>query len=354
MGNAFAHKARPQASAQNRGLAPPSLSAKTQRLVHDVLHSPGKPLDSETRAYMEPRFKHDFSKVRVHADAQAAEAASSIDARAFTLNRNVVFGAGEYAPQMEAGRRLVAHELAHVVQQADGEHAPYAADVSPILGETQDRAEHEASHAADKVARGGFAHTTSAPDLTAVILREPLMSRPRQPDGDKERLKKLFAAVEATSVGKTFLGSGKPRLRWGDTGEFHAQFDGNRTITLNEAEQTMSDCQWEQVIAMELGNFANQDKLNLVQDTALDGNLSKGDYVEKIEAVEFDSRNKVIDAYLAGEFGQPGAECPSMFAKVSFKDYMASPKNEVHRKSYEQDWEKNCKDAYLKKHPSGK
>jgi flagellar motor protein MotB len=86
-------------------------------IVHDVLRSPGRPLDTATRAFMEPRFGHDFGKVRVHADARAAEAASSINARAFTSNRSVVFGANQYAPQTESGRRLVAHELTHVVQQ---------------------------------------------------------------------------------------------------------------------------------------------------------------------------------------------------------------------------------------------
>ena len=86
-------------------------------IVHDVLRSTGQPLDAATRAFMEPRFGHDFSKVRVHADARAAEAASSIDARAFTSNRSVVFGGGAYAPQTESGRRLLAHELTHVVQQ---------------------------------------------------------------------------------------------------------------------------------------------------------------------------------------------------------------------------------------------
>jgi hypothetical protein len=86
-------------------------------VVHDVLRSPGQPLDAATRAFMEPRFGHDFSKVRVHADARAAEAASSIGARAFTSNRGVVFGGGAYAPQTESGRRLLAHELTHVVQQ---------------------------------------------------------------------------------------------------------------------------------------------------------------------------------------------------------------------------------------------
>jgi hypothetical protein len=77
MGNAFVHKARPQVSAAVHGLAPPSLSAKTHRQVNDVLHSPGKPLDSETRAYMEPRFRYDFSKVRVHADAKPTALAAS-------------------------------------------------------------------------------------------------------------------------------------------------------------------------------------------------------------------------------------------------------------------------------------
>jgi hypothetical protein len=86
-------------------------------IVNDVLRSPGQPLDAATRAFMEPRFGHDFSTVRVHSDARAAAAASAINARAFTSNRSVVFGADQYAPQTESGRRLVAHELTHVVQQ---------------------------------------------------------------------------------------------------------------------------------------------------------------------------------------------------------------------------------------------
>src|SRR5271170_7630471 len=102
MGHAFAHKARPQATAQDRGHAPPSLSAKTQDLVHDVLHSPGKPLDSDTRADLEPRFSFDFSKVRIHSDAEAAESSRAVNARAYTVGRNVVFGAGQYAPHSGA------------------------------------------------------------------------------------------------------------------------------------------------------------------------------------------------------------------------------------------------------------
>ncbi len=213
MGNEFAQKARPQASAEGRGHASPSLSAKTQRLVHDVLHSPGKPLDSDTRAYMEPRFRHDFSKVRVHADsnattlaigkpgdrfeqeadrtadqvmdasqpvapeltqrepaqrsdtagrsapesvppivhdvlrtpgqplepstraymeqrfghdfskvrihadAKAAASARAVNAHAYAVGEHIAFGAGRYAPGDLAGRKLLAHELTHTVQQ---------------------------------------------------------------------------------------------------------------------------------------------------------------------------------------------------------------------------------------------
>jgi pyrrolidone-carboxylate peptidase len=78
---------------------------------------PGRPLDSSARAYFEPRFGYDFSHVKVHSDTRAAESARSVDALAYTVGSNVVFGAGQYAPASSDGRRLLAHELAHVAQQ---------------------------------------------------------------------------------------------------------------------------------------------------------------------------------------------------------------------------------------------
>jgi hypothetical protein len=86
-------------------------------IVQEVLRSPGQPLDAHTRAFMEPRFGHDFSRVRVHTDARAAESAWAVDALAYTVGRNVVFGAGQYVPASSAGQQLLAHELTHVVQQ---------------------------------------------------------------------------------------------------------------------------------------------------------------------------------------------------------------------------------------------
>jgi hypothetical protein len=80
----------------------------------------GMALPAEARSFFEPRFGHDFSRVRVHAGDQAAHAAHAVGARAFTFGNDIVFGAGEYAPAGPVGRRLLAHELAHVVQQGAG------------------------------------------------------------------------------------------------------------------------------------------------------------------------------------------------------------------------------------------
>src|SRR5262249_24053237 len=87
-------------------------------IVHEALRSSGRPLDAATREFMEPRFGHDFSGVRVHTDSQAAESARAVNALAYTVGRDVVFGSGQYAPGMTAGRKLLAHELAHTIQQA--------------------------------------------------------------------------------------------------------------------------------------------------------------------------------------------------------------------------------------------
>lgn len=86
-------------------------------LVSDVIASPGRPLDARTRAFMEPRFGRDFTQVRVHTGARAAESARAVRSLAYTAGRNIVFDDGRYAPDDHAGRALLAHELAHVVQQ---------------------------------------------------------------------------------------------------------------------------------------------------------------------------------------------------------------------------------------------
>ncbi len=105
---------RKEANSDAGGKAAPSV-------VSDVLSSGnGRPMDGGTRDFMESRFGQDFGQVRIHTDAQAAASASAINARAYTSGNNVVFGNGEYRPETDSGRRLLAHELVHVGQQGGG------------------------------------------------------------------------------------------------------------------------------------------------------------------------------------------------------------------------------------------
>ena len=100
-----------------RAQAPDRASGEAPSIVNEVLRSPGQPLDASTRAYFEPRFGRDIGAVRVHADTKAAQAAQAVNALAYTVGQNVVFGGGQFAPRSEQGMRLLAHELVHVVQQ---------------------------------------------------------------------------------------------------------------------------------------------------------------------------------------------------------------------------------------------
>ncbi|HKP73639.1 MAG TPA: DUF4157 domain-containing protein [Pyrinomonadaceae bacterium] len=116
-------------------LAPP--------VVSEASGSSGQPLDGATRAFMETRFGHDFSRVRVHNDAAAAGSARAIRSRAYTAGNDVVFGAGEYSPQSAAGRRLLAHELAHVVQQRRGQAATPSVQRQPAAPAKEEKEEKE-------------------------------------------------------------------------------------------------------------------------------------------------------------------------------------------------------------------
>lgn len=90
-------------------------------IVHEVLQAPGQPLNAESRGFFEPRFRRDFSGVRIHSDARAAESARVVGARAYTVGHNIVFGAQSYSPSTNVGQALLAHELTHVVQQGQAD-----------------------------------------------------------------------------------------------------------------------------------------------------------------------------------------------------------------------------------------
>ena len=167
--NACNPRAELELGSQSNSLAPP--------IVQEVLRLPGQPLDPEVRAFFEPRFGHDFSHVRVHTDAKAAESTRAVNALAYTVGRDVVFGAGHYEPLACAGRKLLAHELTHVVQQS----AAGTSDISILRVEP----DHESEAEAEKATRHAFLGEEVSIELgqqaTTVLARQQRQAAPDEP-----------------------------------------------------------------------------------------------------------------------------------------------------------------------------
>lgn len=153
------------------GIAPP--------VVHEVLRAAGRPLGPAVRAYMEPRFGRDFSQVRVHTDGRAAESARAVDAAAYAVGADLVFDQGRYAPDSSAGKRLLAHELAHVVQH----------DAEPVL-----RRQPKDPAAGDQAAPDGKSATGDIRPLVQTFLDGK--ATPEQ----KAELKRKLLAGELTEA----------------------------------------------------------------------------------------------------------------------------------------------------------
>jgi hypothetical protein len=144
-------------------------------VVYETLRSPGHALDAGVRALMESRFGQDFSRVRVHTDANAAESARGINAHAYTVGRDIVFGSGQYKPETLAGRKLLAHELTHVVQQR---HVPDARPSGEIeLGPADDHYEREADALASSAADAGARDGSPRTHARAATLGRPRVQR---------------------------------------------------------------------------------------------------------------------------------------------------------------------------------
>lgn len=139
-------------------------------IVHEALRSPGQPLDMQTRAFMEPRFGYDFSRVRVHTDAKAAESARAVNALAYTVGRDIAFGPSQYAPETNEGRSLIAHELTHVAQQS----ASTASNANRlVLDPPHSDAEQEATAFAHVVSRGLVGADMPLSNIGVRVQRQP-------------------------------------------------------------------------------------------------------------------------------------------------------------------------------------
>jgi Domain of unknown function (DUF4157) len=143
---------RLQRAAEPGGAGLSSAAAPIPSLVHDVIASPGQPLDAAARAHFEPRFGQDFSHVRVHTDARAAESARAVRAQAYTVGDHIVFAPGRYGLD-PTRRRLLAHELTHTVQQRGLQRRPLEG-ATPDSGANA-QLEREADATASWIERAG-------------------------------------------------------------------------------------------------------------------------------------------------------------------------------------------------------
>jgi hypothetical protein len=195
-------------------------------IVHEVLRSPGLPIDLASRAFMERRFGHDFSGVCVHRDAKAAESAAAVDAQAYTVGRHVVFGAGQYAPHTTAGKGLLAHELAHVIQQKQS--TGFSGPV--IVGNANDGSEREAEVATARVTEDTTKVVSIGQTGRSDVLR-------RFSSGEHERIgneayDKAFAKIQAASTGQPVPAMDESFVR--DLRSFSFRTKGGRTFTYGQ------------------------------------------------------------------------------------------------------------------------
>ena len=159
-------------------------------IVHDVLRSSGQPLDAHTRSFFESRFDHDFSRVRVHTDTRAAESAQAVNALAYTVGRDIVFGAGQYTPGTNAGQRLLAHELTHAAQQGA---VAYGGQRELTIGAAHDNHEQEADIMAARTGTAG-----AQLDNQVGQARPRLQRQPKPPVREEEEKKPEIKITPAT------------------------------------------------------------------------------------------------------------------------------------------------------------
>jgi len=169
-----------------RSAAGPNGPVSAPPSVARTLVSPGRSLDASTRAFMEPRFGRDFSGVRVHSDSASAESARAVNANAYTVGQHIVFDDGKYNPSSHAGKRLLAHELAHTVQQQGLQRSANEA----VLSENSEY--HRLEHEADSAARAILGPSSAATPVT--LSHHP--SRPVISRADKRTAQEI-AAEEA-------------------------------------------------------------------------------------------------------------------------------------------------------------
>jgi Domain of unknown function (DUF4157) len=198
-------------------------SANQQHVAADkerkLVPTEGELLDAGTRGFMESRFGHDFGEVRVHAGPEDAKSAAALSAEAYTLGPDIVFGGGRYAPQSREGRSLLAHELAHVVQQGGGVSGP------PGASRPSKSLEAEADGAAAAVTSGARPSVLGSTGRGMVQRKVEMRDVATGGESGFARLPELVARLNGISHALTYTIEGKKLTYKQQSGATTSDFD---------------------------------------------------------------------------------------------------------------------------------
>lgn len=292
----------------------PSSVDEAPASVHQTLRSSGSPLDLATRAFFEPRFGHDFKDVRVHTGAAAANSAREIDALAYTVGSNIVFGSQRFAPHTSHGQRLLAHELTHVVQQRSSQSV--ARHVRRAQLPSSGPAQNTQVPARGPVpqpdpSNGCYGESVNGPGrVKAVGANQWVLSNF---DIDQHYLKKehfdFLRDVVAPKINKTPAGKFKVNI----VGEASTTADFAYNLSLSAAR---AKCVSQQLIAAGLDD---DHRPNVVAQT---GEL-RGDLEQLLHGIDprigiEDSRKRMVTIYLV-----PAGECTREARSRSSQNFFA-------------------------------
>jgi hypothetical protein len=322
-------------------------------VVGQVLSSPGQPLKTDTRTAMNESFGVDFGRVRVHTDARAAESARAVQASAYTVGPDVVFAAGRYAPDTPAGRRLLAHELTHVVQQrGHNEERPPAPS---LVGEADNALEREADRIAGEVTgTAGFIPRASiSRDALGTVRRQekqdPKAKQP--PPWTVDDLKKLLNSCDGGlgiwAKAKKANNNKDPKVTPGGGGWVDTS---TGEITLDKSRDK---CFATQQLIQELSNLSRKADFDSLDGRALAGDVSREDYIKETEKIEYETGVKnVLTAFDACNKTWGCQTTPKEWARKAkdFDDYYKNLLRDAHKENYGKWWDRECKAAYDKKH----
>jgi hypothetical protein len=329
-------------------------SGQAPQIVYEVLHSPGQQLDSSTRAFMEPRFGHDFSRVRVHVGADAENAARSVQARAYTIGRDIIFGSGAFMPETREGTRLLAHELVHVIQQRSSGEDSRSMQIR--VGELNTPREQEADRIADTVTGSPSSISRVVPGYDApgwTIQRD-------KDDGGKVKapppwtvddLKKMLDTCDG---GLGILAKAKKANKDKDPEIVPGTEGATDTVTGKiTLDKTQDKCFAVQQLVQELSNLSRKADFDKLDNSALAGDVNRADYIKQTEQIEYETGVKnVLTAFDACKDKWGCKTTPKEWARKAkdFNEYFAKLLSDTHKEFYGKWWDDNCKAAFDKKH----